>query len=98
MLGYMGTWKGLTIVRIIFAPLADTISYAAGLTRISFKEYFWATFPLLILHIIITNNVADIFVKSRMTYVVVVSVAMLISMTFILFRKKIRKFFTNLDL
>ena len=98
MLRYMGSWKGLTIVRVVFAPLADTISYAAGLTKISFKEYFLATFPLLVLHVVITNNITTQFVKNQIAYVIVVSIVLSLSVVFIIFRKQIKKLLIHLEL
>ena len=89
----MDDWKGLTVIRVIFAPLADTISYAAGLTRISFKTYFWATMPLIVLHIIITNNVSAKFVTNPISYLVVVLSIMSLSLVYFLFRRKIKKLF-----
>ena len=94
----MGSWKGLTIVRVVFAPLADTISYAAGLTKISFKEYFLATFPLLVLHVVITDNITTQFVKIQIAYVIVVSIVMSLSVVFIIFRKQIKKLLIHLEL
>ena len=93
MLKYMGNWKGLTIIRVIFAPFADTISYAAGLTKIPFKEYFWATFPLLVLHVVITNNIASKFVRDQMTYIIVVATILSLSFIYFIFRKQLRKLF-----
>lgn len=95
MLKYMGNWKGLTMVRVMFAPLADTISYAAGLTKISFKEYFWATAPFLVLHVAVTNSISSTFIKSRITYIVIVLIFLFLPVVFYLFRSKIGKLFTQ---
>ena len=97
MLKHMGHWKGLTIIRVIFAPFSDTISYAAGLTKISLKEYFWATFPLLVVHVAITNNIASHFVKDSSTYLIVVGAMVSISVLYILFRKKLKKLFLQAE-
>jgi uncharacterized membrane protein YdjX (TVP38/TMEM64 family) len=43
VLSYMGTTKGFVIARILFSPMPELVSYAAGLTRIR-----WV--PFLIIH------------------------------------------------
>jgi uncharacterized membrane protein YdjX (TVP38/TMEM64 family) len=95
MLKYLGSWKGLTLVRVVFAPFADTISYAAGLTRIPFKEYFWATLPLIVLHIVITNNVSSVFVKDQASYIIVVLIVVCLPVVLYVFRERIKRLFTR---
>ena len=93
MLKYLGSWKGLTLVRVIFAPFADTISYAAGLTRIPFKEYLWATLPLIILHVVITNNVSSVFVRDQASYIIVVLIVVCLPAVIYVFREHIKRMF-----
>ncbi len=39
-ISYMGTIKGFIITRIIFSPLPEVASYAAGLTKLRFVPFF----------------------------------------------------------
>ncbi len=98
ILKYLDNWKSLTIVRVVFFPLADTISYAAGLTKISFKEYFWATFPLIVLSVVVTSNIAVKFVRGQTTYIIIVVAATSLSFVFIILRKQIKKLFIHSDI
>ncbi len=41
VLTYMEDMRGFIIARIVFAPLPEVVSYAAGLTKIKFSRFVW---------------------------------------------------------
>lgn len=40
---HAGGWRALLVARVVLSSLYDFISYAAGLSRLSFRQYFWVT-------------------------------------------------------
>lgn len=40
---HVGGWKALLVARLLLSSLYDFISYAAGLSNLKFKHFFWVT-------------------------------------------------------
>ncbi len=87
---YIGDWKKLALARVIFYQFADVITYAAGLTKISFVSYFWSTFVLLIINQIILNNIGAHFVKNPTSLIIVLGVTMSVAALLVLLVKKFK--------
>lgn len=40
---YVGGWKALLVASVVLSPVYDFVSYAAGLSNLPFRHYFWVT-------------------------------------------------------
>lgn len=43
VLWYVGNWKRLALARLALSSVTEVVSYGAGLSAISFNQYFWVT-------------------------------------------------------
>lgn len=91
MLRYLDDWKGLLIIRFVFFPLADTIGYAAGLAKISFRAYMFVTVPLLMAHAAVATAFSREFITNRTQYVYFILLMLMIPVALYLLRKPLRK-------
>ena len=90
ILYHIGNWKGLIYARLIFVGLQDVVSYAAGLTKISFWQFFWVSTLLGIITLAPLVAVGLGLVDQNVLTIVVVVVAVL-ALSFLIIRLLKRK-------
>lgn len=69
----LGTWRGLVGVRLVLIGMGDMISYAAGLTAIPFKHYFWVTLPFIITNILFFTLLGHFIIEYKWVWLVILA-------------------------
>ena len=80
----MGTWQGFAVVRVVFFPFADPISYGAGLTPLPLWQFVLVSLPMVLLNIGFLTGVGHALIDDATSYVIVIGAFILISLLFLL--------------
>lgn len=82
---HVGGWKALLIARLLLSSLYDFISYAAGLSNLKFKHFFWVTLLAGIPYTLLTVWLGDALVSNqKLTLILTAIGAVLIVATLLL--------------
>ena len=87
ILDRIGTWKGLTITRLLLHGMADIISYAAGLTKMPYWQYILVTIPMIIANIIILMILGQAFINNRVMVYIAVGGLIISVVTYLLYQR-----------
>lgn len=87
----MSTWQGFAVVRIVFFPFADPISYGAGLTRLPLWQFVLVSLPMVLANVAFLTGVGKAFIDDARSYITVIVAFILISVLFLVIKVLIKK-------
>ena len=84
---HVGGWKALLVARLLLSSLYDFISYAAGLSNLRFRHFFWVTLLAGIPSSLVTAFVGDSFVSNQGLFLGLVGLSAAVLIGMVLGRK-----------